>query len=154
MAAQRTHDGRPLSHWSVAGHDENGDIDGEVCRCEISDNHFTDGRPWPDDRPPAKSEAGYVWTERSPEERERGRWLAWLVEIGYGVDFVCAPPPPCTPSDLAEYHSRIDGESVEDWTRVLLDGNSAGGWYGPKPGENCGAACDEMHRFEADCRLR
>ena len=49
MTAQRTHDGRPLSHWSVVGHDENGDLDGEICRCEISDNHFTDGRPWPDD---------------------------------------------------------------------------------------------------------
>jgi hypothetical protein len=57
-------------------------------------------------------------------------WLEWLVSIGYGVDFTHNPPPPCEPSALAEVYAETDGESVEDWTAILLNGNTAGGWYG------------------------
>lgn len=62
--------------------------------------------------------------------QEISKWLTWLADIGYGVDFTHNPPPPCTPHQLAEVYAERDSEDVEDWVAVLLDGNSAGGWYG------------------------
>lgn len=35
------------AHLSVAGYDENGDLDAGSCRCAIGANHYADGRPWP-----------------------------------------------------------------------------------------------------------
>lgn len=69
------------------------------------------------------------YTARGAEYANRV-WLEWLVDIGYGVDFTHNPPPPCEPADLAEVYAETDGEPVEDWTAILLDGNTAGGWYG------------------------
>jgi hypothetical protein len=36
---------------------------------------------------------------------ERLRWLDWLVDIGYGVDFTLAWQPPCEMQDLAEAYA-------------------------------------------------
>jgi hypothetical protein len=58
------------------------------------------------------------------------QWLRWLADIDYGVNFVCHPPPPCSIRELAAVYSERDGEPVEEWVPVLLDGNSSGGWYG------------------------
>lgn len=79
---------------------------------------------------PEPSQLAYV--ARGAEYANRV-WLEWLTEIGYGVDFTCTPPPPCEPAELAEVYAETDGESVEDWTAILLDGNTAGGWYGTTP---------------------
>lgn len=57
-------------------------------------------------------------------------WLEWLADIGYGVNFTNTPPPPCEPRDLAEVYAERDGEDVDDWTAILIDGNTCGGWFG------------------------
>lgn len=34
--------------------------------------------------------------------KERARWLEWLVDVGYGVDFTHSPHPPCDPQEVAD----------------------------------------------------
>lgn len=33
-----------MTHWSIIGYDEHGDLDGEACRCDLNRNHTAGAR--------------------------------------------------------------------------------------------------------------
>lgn len=38
-------------------------------------------------------------------KQERARWVEWLADVGYGIDFTHHPHPPCTPREVAEVYA-------------------------------------------------
>lgn len=62
------------------------------------------------------------------------KWLHWLAEIGYGIDWSHDPHPPCTRRELAEVMNEIepldedalDSETGVDIWEWVIDTNT--GW--------------------------
>lgn len=48
------------------------------------------------------------------EVKEQSKWLHWLAEIGYGIDFSSDVLPPCTPRQLAEVLAEREPLGEED----------------------------------------
>ncbi|GAC1377749.1 MAG: hypothetical protein NVSMB4_07310 [Acidimicrobiales bacterium] len=60
---------------------------------------------------------------KEAEREERARWVSWLYDIGYGIDFGNDIAPPCAAMDLArEYHRRegYSDETPEDYLGNIL----------------------------------
>ena len=50
----------------------------------------------------------------SDAEAERERWLDWLAEAAYGVDWRSDVDPPCTLKELAEAWQRLDQPGADN----------------------------------------
>ena len=68
----------------------------------------------------------------SPHQRAGYRtdeWIAWLAQVGYGLDVTTDPPPPCSPAALAAEYNRLDPlTSRAEWTKRLTGAHGSGEW--------------------------